>query len=401
MNFVVEIGASFNNQIVDLSKYLTTFVISYDYNNNIMPMWAFSFKMPYNIKKSLQEGDFTVPFKVYSIKSSNVENSDPYMSNEDIVYDSLIYEDEIIEYAKTYSNVKQITDEEGGTENALKTIPYTISGLSKGIMEINSSVLNGNYRNSNSLNALKASIQDLNKKVNIITNGDNLVTEYRQILIPALNLIPAIKHLLSWYPIYNTQTGIFFSDKNNLHIFTDTNKSLKTRVDIEIIDNSQEIQYKPEDFVLKQEGDGYYSYKTMNTPVFETVKKVNDNLLGIEKVIYKHDDIFNIKNGEVVDSTNIYDKKRIYWDGLGEQSTINIIEDKYKRNRISSLSFSNIDPKIFDQYTYVNLDGGESVDYLKGKYVVKNKVEVYTSSANNFTIFSNELTVVIENAVEY
>jgi len=312
MKFVVEISASFSDKIIDLSQYLTTFIVSYDYNNNIMPMWAFSFKMPYSIKKTLQEGDFTVPFRVYSIKSSNSTSDDPYSSNDDIVYEDIIYEDEIIEYSKTYSSVKQITDETGTDENAIKTLPYTISGLSKGIMEINSSILNGNYRNSNSLNALKASVQDLNNRINIITNGDNLVTEYKQIVIPPMNLIPAIKHLITYYPIYNTVTGIFFSDRNNLHLFTDTNKSLRTRVDVEIVENSQEIEYKPEDFVLQKVLDDYYMYKTLTTPVFETTKKVNDNLLGIDKIIYRYDEIFNISSGEVIDRNNIYDKKRIY-----------------------------------------------------------------------------------------
>lgn len=400
MKFVVEISASFGDRIIDLSEYLTTFVVSYDYNNNIMPMWAFSFKMPYAIKKTLQDGDFTVPFRVYSIKSSDSDSDEPYPSNDDIIYEDLLYDDEIIEYSKTYSNVKQVTDEEGDVDNALRTIPFSISGLSKGIMEINSSILNGNYRDSNSLNALKASIQDLSNKVNIITNGDNLVKEYKQILIPPMNLIPAIKHVIENYPIYNTLTGIFFSDKDNLHLFTSTPKSLRTRVDIDIIDNSQEIQYSPEDFVLTQESDGYYSYKTMNTPVFETIKKVNDNLLGIEKIVYKHDDIFNIRSGSINDAQNIYDKKRIYWDGLGEDSSMAIIEDRYNRNKVSSIPFVSVDPRIFDQYTYINIDGGESVDYLKGKYVVKSKVEVYTSSTSNYTIFSNELTVVIENVVE-
>lgn len=400
MKFVVEISASFSDKIIDLSQYLTTFIVSYDYNNNIMPMWAFSFKMPYSIKKTLQEGDFTVPFRVYSIKSSNSTSDDPYSSNDDIVYEDIIYEDEIIEYSKTYSSVKQITDETGTDENAIKTLPYTISGLSKGIMEINSSILNGNYRNSNSLNALKASVQDLNNRINIITNGDNLVTEYKQIVIPPMNLIPAIKHLITYYPIYNTVTGIFFSDRNNLHLFTDTNKSLRTRVDVEIVENSQEIEYKPEDFVLQKVLDDYYMYKTLTTPVFETTKKVNDNLLGIDKIIYRYDEIFNISSGEVIDRNNIYDKKRIYWDSLGDQSSVEIMRDQYNRNKTSSLTFTNVDPKIFDQYTYINLEGGESVEYLKGKYVVKNKVEVYTSSDANFTIFSNEVSVVIQNAID-
>jgi len=79
---------------------------------------------------------------------------------------------------------------------------------------------------------------------------------------------------------------------------------------------------------------------------------------------------------------------------------VNIIEDKYKRNKISSLSFVNVDPSIFNQYTYINIEGNESVDYLKGRYVVKSKNEVYTSSESNFIIFSNEITTVIENVVE-
>lgn len=400
MKFVVEINASFSDRIIDLSKYLTTFVVSYDYNNNIMPMWAFSFKMPYSIKKTMQEGDFTLPFRVYSIKSSNSTSDDPYASNDDIIYEDLIYEDEIIEYTKTYSNIKQITDEEGLDQNAITTLPYTISGLSKSIMEINSSILNGNYRNSNSLNALKASIQDLNKKVNIITNGENLVTEYKQIIIPPMNLIPAIKHLITYYPIYNTMTGIFFNDKDNLHLFTDTDKSLKTRIDVEVIDNSQEIEYRPEDFVLKKVVDGYYVYKTLTTPVFDSVKKVNDNLLGIDQVIYKYDDIFNATSAQISDNTNIYDKKRIYWDSLGDVSSVEIMKDQYNRNKTSALTFVNVDPKIFDQYTYINIQGTESVDYLKGKYVVKSKTEVYTSSDANFTIFSNELSITIQNAIE-
>jgi hypothetical protein len=297
MKFAVEIDASFSDGMLDLSKYLTSFVVSSDYIENTMPMWAFSFLMPYTIKKTLQEADFTVSFRVYSIKSTNSESEDPYASNENIIYEDLIYEDEIIEYTKTYSNIKQITDDDTQNTNVIRTIPYTISGLSKGIMEANSSILNGNYRNSNSLNALKASIQDLNRKINIITSGESLVTVYKQIIIPPMNLIPAVKHLIRYYPIYNTSTGIFFSDKNNLHIFTDTAESLKTRIDIEIVNNSQEIQY---------------TFKTLNTPVFETTKKIGDNLLGIDKVIYSHDDIFNLNANQVTDTANIYDKKRIY-----------------------------------------------------------------------------------------
>src|SRR5690554_1038598 len=191
MKFVVEISASFKDKIIDLSPYLVSFIISSDYVNNIMPMWAFSFRMPFDVKKLLQEEDFTLPFRVYSVNSINTDADDPYASNDDIVYDEIIYEDEIIEYQKTYSNVKQITDETGGETNAIKTIPYTITGLSKSIMQINSSILNGNYRNTTSTNALYASIQDLNTKLKIVTNDDKLVTEYEQVIIPPMNLIPA------------------------------------------------------------------------------------------------------------------------------------------------------------------------------------------------------------------
>lgn len=400
MKFVVEISASFSDKIVDLSKYLTTFVVNSDYNNKIMPMWAFSFKMPYSIKNLLQEGDFTLPFRVFSIKSSNSESDDPYASNDDIIYDEVIYEDEIIEYSKTYSNVKQFTDEGSGEGVDMKTIPYTVSGLSKNIMEINSSVLNGNYRNTISLNALKASMQDLNKKITVVTSNDNLATEYKQIIIPPMNLVPAIKHLIRYYPIYSSSTGVFFNDKDTLHIFTDTVTSLKTRVDVDVVDNSQQIQFKPNDFILTKKNENYYTYKTTNTPVFETIKKVNDNELGINKEIYRYDDMFNIRSGNVNDKSNVYDKKRVYWDGLGDESTTQMIKDRYNRNRISSISFSNVDPHIFNQYTYINLDGEDSIEYLKGKYAVKNKTEVYSSSSDNYIIFTNEITVVIENVVE-
>jgi len=76
------------------------------------------------------------------------------------------------------------------------------------------------------------------------------------------------------------------------------------------------------------------------------------------------------------------------------------MSDQYNKNRVSSLSFSNVDPMIFDQYTYINIEGGEGIEYLKGKYVVRSKAEVYTSSDDNFTIFSNELTIAVENTVE-
>ena len=66
------------------------------------------------------------------------------------------------------------------------------------------------------------------------------------------------------------------------------------------------------DFVLKQESEGYYSYKTLNSPVFETVKKINDNLLGIDKIVYGYDDIFNVRTNEIKDIDNVYNKKRIY-----------------------------------------------------------------------------------------
>jgi hypothetical protein len=83
---------------------------------------------------------------------------------------------------------------------------------------------------------------------------------------------------------------------------------------------------------------------------------------------------------------------------LGEPSITGIVEDLYKRNNKSGISFLNTDPRIFDQYTYINLDGEDSVDYLKGKYIVKGKAEVYTSSALNYTVFTNEITIMIENA---
>lgn len=401
MQFVIEIGASFSNRMVNLSKYLVNVVVTSDYKDKIMPMWAFNFQLPYSIKRELQEEDFSLPFRIYSIKKSGIEGNDPYFPDEEVIYDEVIYEDEIIEYTKTHSNIKQYTeDEENVDQNAIHSLPYTISGLSKNIMETNSSILNGNYRNSMSLNALKASIQDLDKKINIITSDANLVREYEQIIIPPMNLIPAIKHILTYYPIYNTYTGIFFNDPNNLHIFTNTFDSLRTRIDVEVLDNSQEIQYNPDDFILTQKEENYYTYKTNITPSFETTKKVNDVLLGIEKIIYSYDDIFNLRSGSSVDRNNIYNKKRIYWNELNDDSSISIIEDIYKRNKVTALNFLNVDPRIFNQYTYVNILGDDSISYLIDKYSVVAKTEVFSTSPNNKFIFNNELTLVVENVIE-
>lgn len=401
MQFVIEIGASFSNRMVNLSKYLVNVVVTSDYKDKIMPMWAFNFQLPYSIKRELQEEDFSLPFRIYSIKKSGIEGNDPYFPDEEVIYDEVIYEDEIIEYTKTHSNIKQYTeDEENVDQNAIQSLPYTISGLSKNIMETNSSILNGNYRNSMSLNALKASIQDLDKKINIITSDANLVREYEQIIIPPMNLIPAIKHILTYYPIYNTYTGIFFNDPNNLHIFTNTFDSLRTRIDVEVLDNSQEIQYNPDDFILTQKEENYYTYKTNITPSFETTKKVNDVLLGIEKIIYSYDDIFNLRSGSSVDRNNIYNKKRIYWNELNDDSSISIIEDIYKRNKVTALNFLNVDPRIFNQYTYVNILGDDSISYLIDKYSVVAKTEVFSTSPNNKFIFNNELTLVVENVIE-
>lgn len=399
MKYVIEISASFNNKIIDLTDYIASIVIHSDYVENIMPMWAFSFNMPYEIKKQLQEEDFTLPFRIYSILASGEEGSDPYSKNEDIIYNELIYEDEIIEYEKSRTNTKTITDEEQ-ENNTIKTDLFTVTGLSKAITEINSSVLNGNYRNTSSVNAIKAAVQDLSNRINIITSENVLTKEYNQVIIPPMNLIPAIRHIIRNYPLYTSTTGIFFTDKQNLHIFTDTFDTLTTRIDIEIIESSQEIGYDPNDFILKKIEDGYYTYKTQNTPPYTNIKKVSDNLLGIEKIIYSYDELFDTRTGSVQDDTNIYEKKRIYWDNLGEDSTTSIISDRYKRNRSTAISFGGVDSRIFNQYTYVNLEGVEGVDYLKGMYVVKSKTEMFTSSESNNRILKNEITIQLENVVE-
>lgn len=402
MQFVVEVSASFPDRIIDLTPYITNVVVNFNYSERIMPMWAFSFLMPYDIKNSLQDEDFTLPFRIFSIKKTSTEDDDPYASDEDIIYDELIYEDEIIEYSKTQTNVKQITDDitEGGTSNEVSTLPFSISGLSKQITEINSSILNGNYRNTTSLNALQASVQDLNNKINIVTNGENLVTEYEQIIIPPMNLIPAIRHLLEYYPIYNTGTGIFFNDKENLHVFTDTIGSLRNRIDVEIIDDSQEVNFDPKEYQLNKKGENYWSYKTNVTPPFETVKKINDNMLGIDKVIYSYDDIFKLRDGNVNDDGNIYEKKRIYWDPLGEDTNLQALENIYKRNRIASFVMYGVNPNILDQYTYLNFEGEESVNYLKGRYSLKTKTESFASSVSNRRIFNMEVSMMLENIIE-
>ena len=203
MKFVVDIHASFSDKIVDLSDYLVGIAVNYDYKDKIMPMWAFTFKMPEVIKQELQSRDFTIPFNIWSIKNISYEIDDPYASNEDIIYDELIYEDEIIEYNKTFSNFKIITDNED-EDHSLNIATFSLSGLSKKIMEINSSVLNGNYRNTTSIKALNASMEDINNKINIVTSEDTLNTVYEQIIIPPMNIIPSIRHLISYYPIYNS-----------------------------------------------------------------------------------------------------------------------------------------------------------------------------------------------------
>lgn len=402
MQFVVEISASFPDRIVDLSPYLTNVVVNFDYRDRIMPMWAFSFLMPYEIKNTLQQEDFTLPFRLYSIKKTSSDNEDPYATDEDIIYDSLIYEDEIIEYSKTQTNVKQITDDivESGATNAISTIPFSISGLSKQIMETNSSILNGNYRNTTSLNALQASLQDLNNKINIVVSDENLVTEYQQVLIPPMNLIPAVRHLIRYYPIYNTGTGIFFNNRNELHLFTNTFNSLQNRVDVEIIENSQEVDYDPKEYQLNKVGNNYWTYKTNITPPFETVKKVNDNILGIDKVVYSYDDIFKLKDGNVTDRDNIYEKKRIYWDPLGEETNLSILENAYKINRVTAFVMYGVSPDIFNQYTYFNFTGDEAINYLKGRYSVVSKIEAYISSEANRRIFDMEMSLVLENIIE-
>lgn len=371
-----------NDNVIDISEHINAIHVKKDYVNNSFPLFVFDIMTTEQIRNIMRDNEISVNLKVdkYSDINTELEIDD----DEFPVIQDRIINTTIRVYDKPYasSNIYREEDSKDSPVEVIKAVPYQLTGIPSELIVKNDKVLNDVYEDVQVIDVIVNLVSQIEKNEIFLDSSDNK-ERYKSLMIPPLNIIPAIHYIQNMYGLYASPLGIFF-DLNKTYIYKMLNekRDKSTRL-VEIIttpltDINEDSKFTTP--LIDSDENIRLHYK--NTPGFVSNSDIRNDDIGRTTVFnsydYDFDVIQRIYNNEEVDSN----KTRYYWnpnqDKLFEDKFINEISQV---NEISEITISNIDPSYFNINSRYIFDTQTS--YANGEY---NLLE------NSFSFFTDDYT---------
>jgi hypothetical protein len=379
-----------NDQTIDISSFIHSINVKKNYVTNSFPLFVINIMTTEQVRNIMRDNEISINLKVDKYSDSDSETSED--SDEIPVIEERIINTTIRIYEKPFvstNTFKEEDDEESDSfSDVIQTVPYQLTGIPEELIKKNDKIINEVYHDIKINNALVNILSKVEKNEIYIDNSDNK-RRYDSLLVPPLNLIPAIKHIQSNFGIYASPIGIFF-DMNKTYLYKLFNKNRENSTTVEIITVKSNDIGDDNKFItpLVDENRNVRVY-LKNTPDFESFTKINDDILGRTTVINSYDYNFDLIRRIYEHSEVEGDKVRYYWNEKQDK----IFEDEFiNENKQASegttITLSNIDPNYFNIDTLYTLT--TSTPYANGNYeLVENSFSFFTSDYTHYNSIVN------------
>jgi hypothetical protein len=379
-----------NDTSTDISKTINSIAVKKDYQSNSFPLFVINMKTTMELRDRIRDNKVKISLKVSKYIDIDLESQE---DEGNLIIDEVIIDTTIRVYSKEYSasNAKIEEDNEETPDTQLNTLQgvfYQISGIPEELITKNDIVINEVYENAK----IEDVIVNLISRVesNLYMDPPNNNDKEESLLIPPLNIVPALRYIEEVYGIYNAPFGIFF-DLDKTYLFNNylTERDYFNKLEINVI-NANNIN---NDVVFSSaqvdESNNVRLYLRINPP-FVSDKEINRDTIGETTVFSSYDKNFDVikriySNTDERVSNN---KVKYYWNFYGnkifEESLINSIT----RNDMVTIAMSNISPNYFNINTLYTITSDDS--YISGRYtLIENSFILSTTDYTMYTSLSN------------
>jgi hypothetical protein len=302
-----------NDTIIDISSFIRSVNIKKEFISNSFPLFVIDIMTTQQIRDIMRDNDISINLKIDKYSDSDSELSED--SNEIPIIEERIVDTNIRIYDKPYmssSNYKEEDDENSdGMSDVMRVFPYQLSGIPDELVAKNDKIVNEVYDNAKINDVLVHLISQVEDNEIYIDNSDNS-ERFRSLLIPPLNIIPALRYLQNIYGVYNSSLGIFF-DLNKTYVYKIFNKDRQNTNTVEIITiPANDISDDNKLLTPMVDENNNIRIHLKNTPDFTSFTKINNDVIGKKTVFNSYDYNFDVIK-RIIDNAEVEGNKTRYY----------------------------------------------------------------------------------------
>lgn len=379
-----------NDATIDISPYIRAISVKKNFINNSFPLFVIDIMTTEQIRDIMRDNEISVNIKVDRYSDTDSETNED--SSEAPVIEDTIIDTTIRIYDKPYvssSTYKEEDDENSDSmSDVMRVFPYQLSGIPDELVAKNDKIINEVYGNAKINDILVHILSQVENNEIYIDSSDN-PERFSSLLVPSLNVIPAIRYIQSVYGIYNSSLGIFF-DTDRTYLYKPFNKNRINNNTVEVITiKANDISDDNKLLTPLVDENNNVRIHLKNTPDFTSFTKINNDEIGKTTVFNSYDSNFDVVR-RIVEHPGVEgNKTRYYWnyqqDKLFEDTFIN--ENKEVGEGIN-ISLSNIDPNYFNIDTLYVLN--TQTEYANGNYnLIEQAFSIYTTDYEHYNSMIN------------
>jgi hypothetical protein len=361
----------------NISEDVTDINVRKNYITSSFPLVVINIITTEEIRNIMRDNDVSVKLKVSKYSDFNQEGDQDSSS---ITIEDVIMNTVIRSYKKPFvatdSKNEDDNEDKFNKSDTMKFIPYQIVGIPEDLIQKNKIVVNEVYENSRMDEILVHLLSQAENQNIYIDPSDNIERE-QSLLIPPMNIVPAIRYLQEVYGVYNAGLSIFF-DFDKTYLFKLYKESRDYKNTLEIISLAPGSDNSIVEFTTPQidESNNVKLYLTVPPP-FVSLDKINKDSLGQTTVFNSYDYNFDTVK-RIYDQETNNGKTRYFWNS--SQNSINeesFINETLKSSEGIMVTLKSISPSYFniDTLYTVNTPSG----YANGQYILNEiSFSIYT-----------------------
>lgn len=360
-----------NNESIDLTESIIDIMVRKRFLEESFPLFVIDLKTTETVRDIIRDNNCSINIRVsyYDTDAGSSEDSDDVeVAPEGIVLDTniRIYEKPFV--TTTASKDVDNEDDSNSQSEAAPFIYYRVHGIPEDLISKNEGNVNNIFKNAETIDALIYILSSIGANNPKLQESDNK-EKYKNIIIPPLSAVPAIKLLQNYYTIYNDGMSLFF-DTDGTYCYSpfSKNKPEENIFEIEVVSKNATGDLKTVQKPTVDRENNNIRVTLTSLPAFTGPSKVTQHVIGSETVYYTYDESFNLSQRTSTDDGS-FRKIRYLWNDMVDKRFEDDFENVFKRSGTMTVGIGNLNPSLLTPYTTVNVIASDYPD-AEGQYSI-------------------------------
>lgn len=355
-----------NSDSLDVSRYVTDINVRKDYSQSSFPLVVVNFMITEQYKEIIQNNDVSIRIRVSKFTDIDDEAQE---GDSSVVVDDVVFDTVIRSYTKpftsTMSRKEEANEASGNQTDSVQLIPYQIVGIPDDLIQKNSVVINEVYEDAKMDDILVNLLSRVESGRIFVDPSDN-VDRQRSLIVPPMNLVPAIKYLQEVYGVYDAGMSLFF-DFGGTFLTKLFARQRQYSNALEVVtvapnDNSTDSRYTSNQI----DDDGNVRLQMNVPPAFVSNEKINLDYVGQTTVFNSYDFNYNPVR-RLYERDGGGGKTRYFWNSFQNRLTeLSYVNETLSTAQAMMVVLKNISPSYFRQDTLYKVNSDRT--YVNGEY---------------------------------